>query len=125
MQKVSIIIPVYNATDSIRKMLDSILAQTLHEFEVLMIDDGSTDESGRILEEYSAKDKRFKVFHKLKEGVAMARQMGVYNARGEFCIHAAADDWMDPTMLEALYAKARAEDADVVIADYFVSSKHG
>lgn len=125
MLKVSIIIPVYNASDSIRKMLDSILAQTLHEFEVLMIDDGSTDESGRILEEYSAKDKRFKVFHKLNEGVAMARQMGVDNAKGEFCIHADADDWMDPTMLEELYAKAKAEDADVVIADYFISSKHG
>ena len=90
-----------------------------------MIDDGSTDESGRILEEYSAKDKRFKVFHKLNEGVAMARQMGVDNAKGEFCIHADADDWMDPTMLEELYAKAKAEDADVVIADYFISSKHG
>ena len=125
MQKVSIIIPVYNATDSIRKMLDSILAQTLHEFEVLMIDDGSTDESGRILEEYSAKDKRFKVFHKLNEGVAMARQMGVDNAKGEFCIHADADDWMDPTMLEELYAKAKAEDADVVIGDYLVCSKQG
>ena len=87
MLKVSIIIPVYNASDSIRKMLDSILAQTLNEFEVLMINDGSTDESGRILEEYSAKDKRFKVFHKLNEGVAMARQMGVDNAKGEFCIH--------------------------------------
>lgn len=118
-------LPVYNASDSIRKMLDSILAQTLHEFEVLMIDDGSTDESGRILEEYSAKDKRFKVFHKQNEGVAMARQMGVDNAKGDFCIHADADDWMDPTMLEELYTKAKAEDADVVIADYFISSKHG
>ena len=125
MQKVSIIIPVYNASDSIRKMLDSILAQTLHEFEVLMIDDGSTDESGRILDEYSAKDKRFKAFHKQNEGVAMARQMGVDNAKGEFCIHADADDWMDPTMLEELYAKAKAEDADVVIADYLVCSKQG
>ena len=82
MLKVSIIIPVYNASDSIRKMLDSILAQTLNEFEVLMIDDGSTDESGRMLDEYSAKDKRFKAFHKQNEGVAMARQLGVDNAKG-------------------------------------------
>lgn len=125
MLKVSIIIPVYNASDSIRNMLDSILAQTLNEFEVLMIDDGSTDESGRILEEYSAKDNRFKTFHKQNEGVAMARQLGVDNVKGEYCIHADADDWMDPTMLEELYAKAKAEDADVVIADYFISSKHG
>ena len=125
MLKVSVIIPVYNASDSIRKMLDSILAQTLHEFEVLMIDDGSTDESGRILEEYSAKDKRFKAFHKQNEGVAMARQLGVDNAKGEYCIHADADDWMDSTMLEELYTEAKAKDADVVVTDYFVCSKQG
>lgn len=125
MLKVSIIISVYNASDSIRNMLDSILAQTLHEFEVLMIDDGSTDESGRILEEYSAKDNRFKAFHKQNEGVAMARQLGVDNAKGEYCIHADADDWMDSTMLEGLYTEAKAKDADVVIADYFVCSKQG
>ena len=125
MLKVSIIIPVYNASDSIRKMLDSILAQTLHEFEVLMIDDGSTDESGRILEEYSAKDKSFKAFHKQNEGVAMARQLGVDNAKGEYCIHADADDWMDSTMLEELYTEAKAKDADVVVTDYFVCSKQG
>ena len=124
MVKVSIVLPVYNASTTIKRMLDSILAQTLHEFEVLMIDDGSTDESGRILDEYSAKDKRFKAFHKQNEGVAMARQMGVDNAKGEFCIHADADDWMDSTMLEELYAKAKAEDADVVIADYLVCSIH-
>lgn len=123
MLKISIIIPVYNASDSIRRMLDSILAQTLNEFEVLMIDDGSTDESGRILDEYSAKDKRFKAFHKQNEGVAMARQLGVDNAKGEYCIHADADDWMDSTMLEELYTEAKAKDADVVVADYFVCSK--
>lgn len=121
--KVSIILPVYNAASSIKQMLDSILTQTLSEFEVLMIDDGSTDKSGRILDEYSAKDNRFKVFHKQNEGVAMARQSGVDNAKGEYCIHADADDWMEPTMLEELYTEAKAKDADVVIADYFVNSK--
>lgn len=121
--KVSIILPVYNAASSIKQMLDSILTQTLSEFEVLMIDDGSTDESGRILDEYSAKDNRFKVFHKQNEGVAMARQSGVDNAKGEYCIHADADDWMEPTMLEELYTEAKVENADVVIADYFVKSK--
>lgn len=125
MLKISIIIPVYNASDTIRRMLDSILAQTLNEFEVLMIDDGSTDESGRIVDEYSAKDKRFKAFHKQNEGVAMARQLGVDNAKGEYCIHADADDWMDSTMLEELYTEAKAKDADVVVTDYFVCSKQG
>lgn len=125
MVKVSIVLPVYNASATVRRMLGSIEAQTLHDFEVLMIDDGSTDESGRILDEYAARDTRFKAFHKQNEGVAMARQMGVDNAKGEYCIHADADDWMEPTMLEFLCAEAKAKDADVVIADYFVSSKQG
>ena len=125
MVKVSIVLPVYNASATVKRMLESIEAQTLYDFEVLMIDDGSTDESGRILDEYAARDTRFKAFHKQNEGVAMARQMGVDNAKGEYCIHADADDWMEPTMLDFLYAEAKAKDADVVIADYFVSSKQG
>ena len=122
---VSIVLPVYNASATVKCMLGSIEAQTLHDFEVLMIDDGSTDESGRILDEYAAMDTRFKAFHKQNEGVAIARQMGVDNAKGEYCIHADADDWMEPTMLEFLYAEAKAKAADVVIADYFVNSKQG
>jgi glycosyltransferase involved in cell wall biosynthesis len=121
MIKVSIIIPVYNASDTIEHMLDSILIQSLKDFEVLMIDDGSTDESGRILDEYSAKDVRFKVFHKQNEGVAMARQLGIELANGEYCIHADADDWMEANMLEELYTKAKTEGSDVVIADYFIN----
>lgn len=121
---VTIVLPVYNASATVKRMLESIEVQTLHDFEVLMIDDGSTDESGRILDEYAAMDTRFKPFHKQNEGVAMARQMGVDNAKGEYCIHADADDWMEPTMLEKLYAEAKDKDADVVIADYFVNTQH-
>lgn len=125
MTAISIIVPVYNAAATIGRMLDSIKEQSMSDFEVLMIDDGSTDESGRILDEYSTKDKRFKVFHKQNEGVAVARQLGVDNAKGEYCIHADADDWMNSTMLEELYTEAKAKDADVVVADYFVCSKQG
>ena len=125
MVKVSIVLPVYNAYATIRHMLESIMVQTMAEFEVLMIDDGSTDQSGEILDEYAAMDTRFKVYHKRNEGVAMARQLGVDNAKGEYCIHADADDWVEPTMLGELYAKAKKENVDVVIADYFVSSKQG
>lgn len=122
MLKISIILPVYNVSATIERMLDSINAQTLNNFEVLMVDDGCTDRSGEILDEYAAKDTRFKVFHKRNEGVAMARQLGMDNAKGEYCIHADADDWMEPTMLEDLYMKAKAENADVVIADYYLCS---
>lgn len=123
MIKVSIIIPVYNADSSLRHTLDSVMVQTMSDFELLVVDDGSTDGTNKLCEQYALHDSRIKVFHKQNEGVAMARQMGMDKAQGEYCIHADADDWMAPTMLEDLYNKAKQDDADVVIADYFVNSK--
>lgn len=117
--KVSIILPVYNAEQTIKRMLESLRVQTLTDFEVLMIDDGSTDESCMILDEYANKDTRFKVVHKRNEGVSAARQTGVELALGEYVIHADSDDWVDATMLEELYEKAKVTDADVVICDFY------
>lgn len=117
--KVSIILPVYNAAQTINRMLESLRVQTLTDFEVLMIDDGSTDESCMILDEYANKDTRFKVVHKRNEGVSAARQTGVELAQGEYVIHADSDDWVDATMLEELYEKAKITDADVVICDFY------
>ena len=119
MTKITIILPVYNASATIGRMLDSLKAQTLAEFEVLMIDDGSTDGTGAILDEYSLSDNRFKAVHKKNGGVSAARQTGIELAQGEYVIHADSDDWIDATMLEEMYAKAKAEDADVVIADFY------
>lgn len=106
-------------------MLDSLRDQTLVDFEVLMIDDGSTDNSGAILDEYAQKDNRFRVVHKKNEGVSAARQTGVELAQGEYVIHADSDDWVDQTMLEELYAKAENNDADVVICDFFSNTDTG
>lgn len=117
--KVSIIIPVYNASKTVKRLLDSIKIQTLTDFEALLIDDGSTDGSAIILDEYSAADNRFKVVHKQNGGVSAARQIGIELAKGEYVIHADSDDWVDQTMLEELYAKAENDDADVVICDFF------
>lgn len=117
--KVSIILPVYNAAQTINRMLESLRVQTLTDFEVLMIDDGSTDGSGTILDEYAKKDIRFQVVHKKNEGVSAARQTGIELAQGEYVIHADSDDWVDETMLEELYGKAKDENADVVICDFY------
>lgn len=117
--KISIILPVYNAKDSVRRMLDCIKRQTLNEYEVLMINDGSTDVSGEILDEYACADARFKVFHKPNGGVSSARQLGLEKAQGEYVIHADSDDWLEPTMFEELYDKAKSENADVVICDFY------
>ena len=86
--------------------LDSLLLQTWSHFEVLLINDGSTDESGVICEEYADKDHRFKVIHKQNEGVSAARQTGIEAASGVYVIHADADDWIESDMLQDLYAKS-------------------
>ena len=115
---VSIIVPVYKVEEFLPKCLDSILHQTLQEWECILIDDGSPDKSGNICDEYSMKDARFRVIHKENGGVSMARQVGIDNSRGDYCIHVDPDDWIESDMLDSLYQKAISEDADMVICDY-------
>ena len=120
--KISIIIPIYNAEKSVTKMLDSLKKQTLMDFEVIMIDDGSTDQSPTICDNYQFKDKRFKAIHKKNEGVSIARQIGIEHACGEYVIHADADDWVEPNMLESLYDEATKTNANIVFCDFFVTT---
>lgn len=117
---ISIIVPIYNVEHQMHRLLDSLLLQTWTHFEVLLIDDGSTDRSGIICEEYTDRDPRFKVIHKQNEGVGTARQVGLDAAIGEFVIHADADDWIESSMLYDMLQKAEHSQADVVIADFYV-----
>lgn len=117
--KVSIIVPVYKAEAYLHRCIDSLLNQTFQDYEILLIDDGSPDRSGKICDEYAKKDCRVRVFHKENSGVSSARQCGIDNALGEYTIHADPDDWVEPNMLEELYAKAKEKDADMVICDYY------
>ena len=122
--KISIISPVYNVEKYICRCVDSIIAQTFTDWELILVDDGSPDTSGTICNQYASQDSRIRVIHKQNGGVSAARQTGLDAAQGEYVIHADPDDWVEPTMLEELYAKAKAEDADVVICDYFVNSSN-
>lgn len=122
MTKVSVIMPVYNAEKSLSKSINSILTQSMKDWELLLIDDGSTDSSPSLCDDFKSKDSRIKVFHKINEGVSKARQIGINNASGKYSIHVDADDWIEPTMLEELYNMAIKENADIVIADYFINS---
>ena len=117
--KISIIVAVYNAEKYLRRCIDSLLAQTFTDFEVLLIDDGSTDSSGKLCDEYAVRDRRFRVYHQANGGVASARQKGIDEARGMYSIHVDADDWVKPEMLSELYAEASEEDADMVLCDYY------
>ena len=101
--KVSVIVPVYNAEKFVRRMLDSLLAQTMVDFEVIMVNDGSNDGSSVICDDYAVKDTRFKVIHQQNAGVAMARKAGIDVAQGEYSIHADADDWVEPGHLRSCF----------------------
>lgn len=92
---VSIIIPVYNAEDFLHRCVDSILAQSSTDWELLLIDDGSKDSSGIICDEYAVKDKRIRVFHKENGGVSSARNLGLDHARGEWVTFVDSDDYLD------------------------------
>lgn len=117
--KISVIVPVYKAENYLNRCVNSILAQTFTDFELLLIDDGSPDRSGEICDEYAAADSRVRVFHKENGGVSSARQCGMDNARGEYTIHVDPDDWVEPTMLKDLYAKAKEENSDMVFCNYY------
>ena len=93
--KISVIVPVYNTAKYLHRCLDSILQQSFKDFEVLLVDDGSTDNSGEICDEYAAKDSRVRVFHKENGGVASAREIGIENAVGLYSIHVDSDDWTE------------------------------
>lgn len=104
--QISVIVPVYNAEKWLRRCVDSILAQTFTDFELLLIDDGSTDGSPSICDEYAGKDSRVRVFHKSNGGVSPTRNLGIVNpvGGGVFLTFINADDWVEPDYLENLLA---------------------
>ena len=119
----SIILPVYNAETTLRRCVDSVLSQSETNFELIAIDDGSTDNSGKILDAYAQKDSRIKVVHKKNEGVSSARNLGIQLAQGVYTIHVDSDDWVEPNMIEDLTSISKNEGADIVICDFYKNFK--
>lgn len=103
MPEISVIVPVYNTEKWLRRCVDSILAQTFTDFELLLIDDGSTDGSPAICDEYAGKDSRVRIFRKSNGGVSSARNLGIINSGGVFFTFVDADDWLELDYLENLY----------------------
>lgn len=110
---ITIIVPVYNKEKYVKKCVDSILAQTYTNLEVLLIDDGSTDNSGIICDEYAIADKRVKVVHKTNNGLSSARNAGLDIATGEFVTLVDSDDYIHKLMIEMLYEELAANNADI------------
>lgn len=116
--EISIIVPIYNVEEYLRKCIDSILSQTYTDFEVLLIDDGSTDQCGEICDVYSLKDVRVRVFHKQNGGLTSARNYGMERARGKWIMHVDGDDWIEKDILELLLNKVHETHADIAMADF-------
>ena len=112
--KISIIVPIYNIEKYISKCIDSVLAQTYKDWELILVDDGSTDNSGKICDEYALKDSRIKVIHKKNEGVTATRNRGVKEAKGEFLFFIDGDDYITENTLELFINKQKENDADLV-----------
>ena len=118
---ISFILPVYNAERTIKRCLVSIQNQTYYDYEVIIVDDGSIDQSGKICDDHSLNDDRFRVVHTENFGVASARQLGVSLAKGEYVIHIDADDWIESNMLYDMMNEIG--DADILVSDYYNNSK--
>ena len=116
--KVSIIMPVYNASSYIVQSVSQILSQPLYDIELLLVDDGSTDESASICDAYAEKDERIRVLHEPHSGVAHSRQVGLEAAKGVYILYVDADDQVEPDMIADMYQEAVSQKADMVICDY-------
>lgn len=118
MAEVSIIVPVYQVEKYIRQCVDSILAQTFTDFELILVDDGSKDQSGQICDEYARMDTRVKVIHKENGGAADTRNRGMDQSVGNYVMFVDSDDYIAPTMLECLYKNMLNENADIAACNY-------
>lgn len=122
--KISIIVPVYNMEKYLRQCVDSILAQTFKDWELLLIDDGSKDSSGAICDEYAAADSRVRVIHKENGGLADTRNLGITMASAPLIGFVDSDDWIDPDMYETLYKTMVDNDADISMCGHYYTYMH-
>lgn len=112
--KISIIVPVYNAEEHLNCCIDSILNQTYKNFQLILINDGSSDSSGEICNKYSEKDNRVLVIHKDNSGVSSTRNIGIDNAKGKYLMFCDSDDWIEEDLLESLYREIEINKSDII-----------
>ena len=117
MNKISIIVPVYNTSKFLKKCIDSLINQTLKEIEIIILNDGSTDNSDEIIRSYN--DIRIKYINKNNEGIAITRNIGINLSKGEYITFVDSDDFIDSTFCEKMYSKAKNDKCDIVVCDYY------
>ncbi|WP_181884504.1 glycosyltransferase family 2 protein [Neobacillus piezotolerans] len=120
--KVSIIIPVFNVEKYLKKCIDSVIKQSYKEIEIILVNDGSTDASGEICDEYALKDRRIIVIHKKNEGVSSARNTGLEISSGQYIMFIDSDDYIDLKMVEILLSSILKDNSDLVMCGYIIVS---
>ena len=123
MIKLSIIIPVYNVEQYLEKCINSLINQTLKELEFIFVNDGTPDNSVNIIKKYQKKDKRIKLLEKDNGGQASARNLGLKHAKGEYIAFLDSDDYVSENMYEVLYNRAKKDNLDIVLCNYFLVYK--
>ena len=120
--KVSVIMPCYRVEGYIRRAIDSVLEQTMADFELILVDDGSPDRSGEICDDYARRDGRLRVIHQENRGASAARNAAIDIARGEYLFFCDADDWMEPDMLETLVSLAEETHAQLAVCGFTIDT---
>ena len=118
MIKISVIIPVYNCKMYLRQCIESVINQDEKNIEIILVDDGSTDGSSSICEEYAKKDKRITFVHKKNEGVSVARNVGLKNAKGKYIAFVDADDYINPKTYSKAFEHMEKNNLDLLIWNY-------
>ena len=118
MSLVSIIVPVYNVEPYIETCIQSLIRQTMGNIEVILVDDGSTDRSGELCDQYAEADERIRVIHKQNGGLSSARNAGISAAKGEYLLFVDSDDYVSASLVEKTVSCAEQNQADVVVFDY-------
>ena len=125
MCKVSVIVPVYNTENYLTRCLQSLAGQTFNDMEFIIVDDGSTDRSGQIIDNFVLQDKRFRVIHQANRGLGEARNVGIEMARGDYIAFVDSDDWVIYKAYERLLAAAEKWKVDILLADLVYSFEDG
>ena len=120
----SVIVPVFNVENYLHKCIDSIINQTFKDLEIILVNDGSTDASPKICDDYAQKDVRVKVIHQENAGVSVARNNGINNALGNYVTFVDSDDWLEPSMYETMFAITQSKNASDIIMCDFVTIKN-
>ena len=125
MAKISIVVPVYNISNYLDRCLESLTRQTYHDIEIIVVNDGSTDDSGEKCENWAKKDNRIKVIHQPNKGLSGARNTGIDAAKGEFILFVDGDDYVAPEYVAKLHNNAIVNDSDIVISNYIFVNEAG